>query len=708
MKRIATLLILLLPAAGLFAQPFAGVSWIGWENEPDYEGVTGYADNPYANPVVIVPQAPEGISPDLIIDPTTFDLAWQLMGDANYVNHLTSNGVAGDPFDLEEATPTFGAAWKAVHDGANLYVFLKYMDVNSQADDGSRTFEIMAQPTSHFRHEGTFQAASDSAAELVVAYQNMAYARYTELGGGKAMFADGAVSAYEASQGLNQEKLAWKDYVTAGWGNNEHGLLALASATHFWNVDGDNTIRAILVMSFDGALGYPVDPADLEGDYNALQVGDTIAFDVKSNSTIGGTEDDNKAEYFWASDKNNGYGSNYYSGYLVMAAPPVGPTETTFAGVSWIGWENEPDYEGVTGYADNPYDTPEVTIKHSPDGWTYDQIVDATTFDLAWEFLGDPNYVANLTSNGVAGDPFDLEEADPTFGAAWKGVHDGSSFYVFLKYWDVNGQTDDGSRTFEVMAQPTSPLRHETTFEAASDSAAELVVAYQNMAYARYTELGGGKAMFTDGAVSAYEASQGLNKEKLAWKDYVTAGWGNNENGLLALASATHFWNVDDDGTIRAIMVMSFDGALAYPSDPADLEGDYTSIAIGETFAFDVKSNSTIGGGEDDNKVEYFWASDKNNGYGSNYYSGNLTLSDEVIQVGGFKDRTLSQISVYVVHDVLNIKGIESTGVKIYSITGSLVKSVRNVSRQVDMSDVSDGVYIVKLEGVPSGFKVVK
>ena len=708
MKRIATVLILFLPALGLFAQPFAGVSWIGWENEPDYEGVTGYAENPYNNPVVIVPQAPDEVSPDLIVDATTFDLAWSLLGDSMAVANLTSNGVAGDPFDLGEQTPTFGAAWKAVHDGTNLYIFLKYWDVNSQVDAGSRTFEIMAQPTSHFRHEETFQAAADSAAELQVAYENMAYCRYVELGGGKAMFADGSVTAYEASLGLNQEKLAWKDYVTAAWGNNENGLLALASASHFWDADNDGTIRAIMVMSFDGALAYPADPSDLEGSYNALQVGDTIAFDVKSNSAIGGTEGDNKVEYFWAADKNNGYGSNYYSGYLVMEEPSVEPGEKAFAGVSWIGWENEPDYEGVTGYADNPYDNPEVAVKQAPDEWTYDQIVDATTFDLTWGLLGDSMAVANLTSNGVAGDPFDLGEADPTFGAAWKGVHDGSNLYVFLKYWDVNSQVDAGSRTFEIMAQPTSPVRHEPTFTAAADSAAELQVAYENMAYCRYVELGGGKAMFTDGSVTAYEASLGLNQEKLAWKDYVTAAWGNNENGLLALASASHFWDADNDGTIRAIMVMSFDGALAYPEDPADLEGAYTPIQIGETMAFDVKSNSTIGGTEGDNKVEYFWAADKNNGYGSNYYSGHLTLSDEVIQVVGIEDRTLSNIRIFMHNDFLNIRGVENTDVKVYSITGALVKSAENISRQLDMSDVSDGVYIIKLEGIPSGFKVVK
>jgi hypothetical protein len=227
------------------------------------------------------------------------------------------------------------------------------------------------------------------------------------------------------------------------------------------------------------------------------------------------------------------------------------------------------------------------------------------------------------------------------------------------------------------------------------------------MAYARIIELGGGKALFKDGSVGEYSASVGLKKTKLAWKDYTTADWGSNDNGLLALATATHFWNVDAEGTIRAIMVMSLDGALAYPADPTDLEGDYMPLAVGETFAFDVKSNSTVGGTENDNKIEYFWASDKNNGYGSNYYSGHVTLSEEEISVG-VRNIVIRDTKVYISNDFLMIKGIENTDVKIYSVTGALVKSLLNISEQVDISDLSNGVYIVRLRDVPSAFKVIK
>jgi hypothetical protein len=378
-----------------------------------------------------------------------------------------------------------------------------------------------------------------------------------------------------------------------------------------------------------------------------------------------------------------------------------------FCGVSWYAWENEPDYEGVTGYADNPYENPIVVVKKAPAAWSYDGITDAATFEATWSILGDSMAVANLTSNGVAGDLFDLGEASPSFGAAWKGVHDGTNFYVLLKYWDLNSQADADSRSFEIMAQPTSHDRHDTTFVAASDSLEAVRVAYQNMAYARIVELGGGKALFKDGSVGEYSASVGLKKTKLAWKDYTTADWGSNDNGLLALATATHFWNVDAEGTIRAIMVMSLDGALAYPVDPTDLEGDYTPFAIGDTMAFDVKSNSTVGGTEADNKVEYFWAADKNNGYGSNYYSGHLTLSEEEISTD-VRSIVIGDAKVYVTNDFLMIKGVKASAVKIYSITGALVKSVQNISEQLDISDLATGIYVVRLKDVPTAFKVLK
>ena len=626
MKKLLLLFAFTFFAAWSYGQIIYGISWVNWANEPDYADKTGYAENPYNNPKVTVFKAPAAWSP--VNSVASFDATWDVLGTANLVAHPT-NVAGGDLFDLN-GDATFGAAWKAVHDGSNLYILLKYSDKNGLADAGTMTFEIMAQPTSYIRHEPTFNAAKDSTADKtlsgaseVINYQNQAYARSVELGGGKALFKDGLVTEYAGSVG--KVKNAWQNFVTGGWGANEAGLEALLDADHFWNKT-DGVIRAVLVMSFDGALSYPTNPENLSGPRTALKVGETIAFDVKSNAKKG----EANVEYFWAADKNNGYASNYYSGHLTISPTTLGgapASDFIVYGISWVNWANEPDYADKTGYATNPFNNPKLTVYKAPSSWS--PVNNNASFDETWNLLGTSNKVAHPT-NVAGGDLFDLN-GDATFGAEWKAVHDGSNVYVLLKYADKNNQADAGTMTFEIMAQPTSPVRHEPTFLAAADSTADKtlsgaseVINYQNQSYARAVELGGGKALFKDGLVTEYAASKG--RVKNAWQNFVTGGWGANEAGLEALLDADHYWN-KTDGVIRAVLVMSFDGALSYPEDPANLAGPRKALKVGDTFAFDVKSNAKKG----EANVEYFWASDKNNGYASNYYSGHLTLSNETI-----------------------------------------------------------------------------
>ena len=706
MKKFTFILFLNVFVLGLMAQPFLGVSWVSWDNEPDYDGVTGYADNPYDKSVYTAIKAPTDWVYDGITDAATFDATWNILGDSMAVANPT-NVAGGDIFDLGAESPTFGSAWKAVHDGTNLYVLLKYWDFSGQADADSRSWEIMTQPTSIDRHEPTLTAAQDSAEGVRIAYENQAYARFIELGGGKALFKDGTVGEFAASIGLAEPSVKGGSdpaYYVGGWGANDFGLTSLALVTHFWDMDADGTIRAIMVMPFDGALAYPADPADLEGDFIDAQPGDTISFEVKSNATTA-TPDD-KVEYFWNSDKNNGYASNYYSGYLVLEGEGGTGDAAPLLGVSWVGWDNEPDYTDVTGYADNPYENPELTIKKAPDTWSYAGIADDASFDATWNILGDSMAVANPT-NVAGGDIFDLGADNPTFGSAWKGVHDGENLYILLKYWDLSGQANADSRSWEIMTQPTSIGRHEPTFTAAQDSAEGVRVAYENQAYARFIELGGGKAVFKDGTVGEFAASIGLAEPSVKGGSdpaYYVGGWGANDFGVTSLALVTHFWDMDADGTIRAIMVMPFDGALAYPADPTDLEGDYISLVEGQTIALEVKSNATTGA---DDKVEYFWASDKNNGYASNYYVGHVTISSE--QLGtSVRKNLLNNVNVYTYNNFLRIKGMQNVDVRIYSVNGTLVKSVQNVTGQFSISELPKGLYIVKLNDIPAGFKVIK
>ena len=311
-----------------------------------------------------------------------------------------------------------------------------------------------------------------------------------------------------------------------------------------------------------------------------------------------------------------------------------GPGEdVAFAGIAWIPWEEEPGYDGITGYDDNPYNKPFYSARKASAGWSFDGITSAETFDATWDLMGNSRPCMNLVSNGVAGDPYDLDSDSPSFGLVWNGVHDGTKFYVFLKFWDLNGLLDDGSAYFELMDQPTSIFRHEPTFMAASDSLAENQGACENMAYARYAELGGGLAGFRDGGITGYIASLGLQKEKRVEKPYVTGLFGTNVHGLAALESENHFWFDDGAGTLRAVYVMPFDGVLSYPADPTNMEGDWELINIGETFSFDMKVMGYIGGDQPDNLISYHWSADIDEGWASNYYAGYVNLSNQEIEL---------------------------------------------------------------------------
>jgi len=364
-------------------------------------------------------------------------------------------------------------------------------------------------------------------------------------------------------------------------------------------------------------------------------------------------------------------------------------------GVSWVNWATEPEYSTT------PYNTPKVTVLKAPAAWT--PVNSVASFDATWDVLGDANMVANPT-NTAGGELFDLN-GDATFGASWKAVHDGQNVYILLKYLDKNGVTDDGSMTFEIMAQPTSPVRHEPTFLAAADSTADKtlsgtseVVRYQNAAYARNVELGGGKALFKDGIVTEYAASTG--KVKNAWQNFVVGNWGANEAGLEALLDANHFWN-KTDGVLRAVYVMSLDGALSYPEDPANLAGPRKAFKVGETFSFDVKTNAL----KETAKIEYFWSADKNNGYASNYYSGHLTVSDIVTAISEI--RIQKEAKVYLNNEMLYVRGSQPVDLKVYNVVGVRMKVAKNVTR-LSMQDLQNGIYLIRVNNEQEAVKVVK
>lgn len=356
----------------------------------------------------------------------------------------------------------------------------------------------------------------------------------------------------------------------------------------------------------------------------------------------------------------------------------------------WANFATEPDY------ANTPYEKAEYMVYKAPASWAYGDIQDAASFDATWDILGDSASVADA-GNVEGGEIFDLGEASPSFGSAWKAVYDADNLYVLLKYWDLSGQADDGSLWWEVMAQPAQTVDQMTgQYAPMFDTATTLL--YQNRAYARWIQLGGGKTDFTATGAANYNSQDG-SAENGSWSPY--------EPGLTGLALASHFWNDDAAGVIRAVLVMDFASTLSYPTDPADLTVttsiDPQATVGNDTIQFDVKSNATVS----EAKVEYWWSANENNGYTSNYYSGMLIFSDDEVGGGTSISSYAKQVpQVYLYNDVLTVKGSKPANVEVFTITGSRVKTATQVN-EVSMRDLNNGVYIVRLNGAEA-YKVVK
>jgi len=339
--------------------------------------------------------------------------------------------------------------------------------------------------------------------------------------------------------------------------------------------------------------------------------------------------------YYQAYATNSaGTGYEYVYSFDTKAHGPV--DEIAFAAVQWMpDWDQEPAYPEKIGYKNYPYEKAFYAARTAPAGWDYYRIVDGASFDATWDAMGYENSCKNLISNGVAGDPANLD-GGPAFGFSWKGVHDGNKLYIFIKAWDAGRILKDESVLFEIADQPSTIYRHEATFIGAQDSG-ENRIAYENMAYARYIELGGGLCEFNTGEVIRYQASIGLERLE-SGSPYWNGGWENNMWGLEALQNEDHFWQNDGEGNIRAVYVMPFDGALSYPVDPTNLDGSWERIKVRELISFDIKASSLIKGGSGaDGSLQYAWSADHNNCWASTYYAGELFLHSVVIDLPLFE-----------------------------------------------------------------------
>ncbi len=360
--------------------------------------------------------------------------------------------------------------------------------------------------------------------------------------------------------------------------------------------------------------------------------------------------------------------------------------------INWASWADEPqhvDHDATEGYKDIAYDKLEYMAQKAHPDWNFAS--DAVDFDAVWNSLGDSACIANHV-NGTE-DPFDIASGT---GAAFKATWDDDNIYVLLKFWDGDDALDNSG--FEVAVQPVYQDRYEPDFQAAT------TIEEENAAYCRYNELGGSKTKWVEAAVPG--ESVGTNGQG--------GGWGANPKSSVQMALNDHMYAAGT-GVDYYLFVFDFAESLSYMVDPMGTDEDANRATIDpasteglDTLAFDVQAFGEDGLPDGDPDVEkYFWSSVVNDGYTSLYYNGYLLLWDQVV---GIKDVAAqeSNIKVFAYENELRLKNIDNVNLKVYNVAGSLVKSAENVSESLNISDLSAGMYIVKLDGVAKSFKIVK
>jgi hypothetical protein len=308
MKKIYTLLVILVFMAfstALFSQDT--LKPIGWIT---YPSDVNWSVDKFEKNAVTIKKAPA----EWTFDAGTFVLSeiWDKLGDENEIkNNTRSEG--GDLYQKD----VFGSTWKAFYDNEFLYVCLKYVDVNQQVPNENKGFEICFQTKYRDRYEPGWQKAQS------IQGKNKQYARYLQLGGGKTRLvatpSGATIDEFNSSNG------------TAGtWENNAVVLTSLGDPGNeffTWEVDGDNTVWAMVRYSFTDHMYYLTDEfaEDEESNRTAFNPADkdTISWEVKNNAS---NVTDSEIEYWWNSNVNDAFEAIYYNGYLIFGTGVWGST----------------------------------------------------------------------------------------------------------------------------------------------------------------------------------------------------------------------------------------------------------------------------------------------------------------------------------------------------------------------------------------------
>jgi len=354
--------------------------------------------------------------------------------------------------------------------------------------------------------------------------------------------------------------------------------------------------------------------------------------------------------------------------------------QVAFTPVGWFAFGDQPDFN------DNHYqwkDTAKVHMAAADWDWNLASV----NWDALWTDAG-TEY--QMTHHAKDGD--DLFDGGTSAGSSWKAFYDEDALYVMLKFVDKFAQfTDHG---WEVAIQTYDPNRYEPDFTAAGTD-----VTLRNQSYARYVELGGKKIRFINPAVDQCNGSKGT-----------AASWTDVGIALEELIAAPHY--IDDqlatNGELRVILILEYTKVMAYLTEPTtgDVENiaDYTAFdpAVKPVISFDVKSIGNV------NAVEshYWWNAHQDEAYITTYYCGYMQFLPAE-GPGSTRDVRQAEVRAMVVNNILRFTGTGNIDVDIYSITGQLVKSARNIT-EVNVADMNKGVYIAQIKGLSKAIKFVK
>jgi len=372
-----------------------------------------------------------------------------------------------------------------------------------------------------------------------------------------------------------------------------------------------------------------------------------------------------------------------FNAILILLGLSLGAfAQVPFAGINWVGWATEADFSAA------PYDKPTIDAMLTKSTYAVDVAeLDEITLPGVWDRLTadagviNTHYTAPTAGTDPSGDDFKCE---------FKAFYDDENVYIAMKWVDAAAFSAADSRFFEIAFQTKEKDRYEAGFTAST------TLAQQNAQYCRFNELGGFKAKLTNTGVTESVGTKGQ-----------TGAWGSSLN---AANTFDYNYNVDGDGTLWAVIAFNYADHLMYMTNEwgAYEAANYTTFdpSAKQTVAFEIKCVCQDAGAVSN---EWWWSGAVNNTYTIVWDNGYLNFSDvEWIPVGISNNLVKGDQSAFIYNDVLRFKGFDRpVNVEIYSVIGQQVRTAQNVS-ELNVSDLRDGIYLVKVDGVDKAFKVLK